>query len=133
MIKFCAPWCLLKFGLSPSFCGAVCAVTYRKQAHKRRRADHFEIPRCLGVPSASLFWTTHFDQLEATSIVPNARFKGDGYFNGPFARVLNTRPLLERFEDLFVCSVRQTNGESQSISSLRSFSRGQNCVAKIAA
>ena len=74
--------------------------------------DHFEIPSCLGVPSASLFWTAQFNQLHATSIVPNAAFKGDAYFNGPFNRILDIRLLREQFEEFFVPSIHQINSEA---------------------
>jgi len=47
--------------------------------------------------------------------VPNAAFKGDAYFNGPFNKILDVRLLREQFEEFFVPSIRQINSEAVSI------------------
>jgi hypothetical protein len=74
--------------------------------------DHFGIPRCVGVASASLLWDSGFKHFSPTSIVPNATFKGEKYFNGPFSAVLETALLRGQFEEVFIPSIRNLSKEA---------------------
>ena len=71
--------------------------------------DHFGIPRCIGVTSASLLWSSSLAHFYPTSILPNAVFKSGKYFSGPFSAVLDTPLLRNQFEDVFIPSIRNLN------------------------
>ena len=72
--------------------------------------DHFQIPRKLGLGSATSLWGSNFDSFHPTSIVPNAAFKADKYFNGPFKEVITNSLLRREFEDGFVASLTKFTG-----------------------
>jgi hypothetical protein len=74
--------------------------------------DHFGIPSCIGIASASLLWDSSFVQFFPTSIIPNAAFEDGQYFNGPFSAVLNTPLLLRQFKDVFIPSIRSLNRQA---------------------
>lgn len=67
--------------------------------------DHFEIPKLLGLGVASNLWGSEFRHFQPTSLVPNAAFKGEAYFNGPFKSILTVPALREQFEQRFVHSL----------------------------
>ena len=67
--------------------------------------DHFGIPKAIGFDSAADLWTTAYDLFEPTSVVPNAAFKGDKYFNGPFKDILINKLLRAEFENNFIPSL----------------------------
>lgn len=69
--------------------------------------DHFEVPKRLGLANAESLWSTNFHYFQPTSIVPNAAFKGDDYFNGPFSSVLAVPLLRQQFEKVFVPSIER--------------------------
>lgn len=68
--------------------------------------DHFAIPRHLGISGASSLWASDFQYFQPTSIVPNAAFKIEAYFNGPFSSVLDVPLLRHQFENIFIPSVQ---------------------------
>lgn len=69
--------------------------------------DHFKIPRYLGIDSATHLWGSDFQHFQSTSIIPNAAFKGQVYFNGPFSAVLNIPLLRHQFENVFIPSIEK--------------------------
>jgi len=69
--------------------------------------DHFAIPRHLGISSAYSLWSSDFQYFLPTSIVPNAAFKGEAYFNGPFSAVLDVPLLRQQFETVFIPSIEK--------------------------
>lgn len=69
--------------------------------------DHFEIPRHLGIANAASLWDKDFMHFQPTSIIPNAAFKGEAYFNGPFDTVLKVPLLRQQFEQEFVPSIEK--------------------------
>ncbi len=74
--------------------------------------DHFGIPRCIGVTSASLLWDSSFTQFCPTSIVPNPAFEDGRYFNGPFNAVLNNPLLHRQFKEVFIPSIRNLSRQA---------------------
>lgn len=77
--------------------------------------DHFGVAQCIGAAAAETLWSKNYSLFDATSVVPNAAFKGDAYFNGPFDVVL-TNPLLRReFESRFIPSLEAMSGRAKYI------------------
>lgn len=77
--------------------------------------DHFGVAQCVGAPAAETLWEENYALFDATSVVPNAAFKGEAYFNGPFEAVLSNPLLRREFEDRFVPSLEATSGRAKYI------------------
>ena len=74
--------------------------------------DHFAIPRHLGIRNAAALWKEDFQHFQPTSIVPNAAFKGEDFFNGPFSEVLDVPLLRHQFENVFVPSIEKLSKQT---------------------
>jgi len=74
--------------------------------------DHFAIPQHLGIPNAASLWTSDFPYFQPTSIVPNAAFKGETYFNGPFSAVLDVPLLRHQYEKVFIPSIESLSKQT---------------------
>ncbi len=74
--------------------------------------DHFEIPRHLGLGAAADLWGKNFQYFQPMSLIRNATFKGDDYFNGPFDSVLNNPLLRSQFESTFVAPLSRVSKDA---------------------
>lgn len=74
--------------------------------------DHFNIPRHLGIASATNLWESDFQYLQPVSIIPNAAFKGSDCFNAPFSSVLDVPLLRQQFENVFIPSIEKLSEQT---------------------